>query len=144
MYSVSYEQWTNIKIMEIIFNCIPTGTLGAVGQKRLKQVVIYKLLASLRSWQCQIFKLRFHVYQGFMNRGYGWPLWEVGRGAKICPPPFSWQNIKKKMIFFSMEANRLYFPVTQWYKGMICFGRKVWKLAPLSSLPGSLRKVMYM
>jgi hypothetical protein len=27
---VSYEQWTNIKIIEIIFNCIPTGTLGAV------------------------------------------------------------------------------------------------------------------
>jgi hypothetical protein len=40
LYSVSYEQWTNIKIMEIIFNCIPTGTLGAVGQMRLKQVVI--------------------------------------------------------------------------------------------------------
>jgi hypothetical protein len=35
-----YEHWTNIKIMEIIFNCIPTGTLGAVGQMRLKQVVI--------------------------------------------------------------------------------------------------------
>jgi hypothetical protein len=33
-------KWTNIKIMEIIFNCIPTGTLGAVGQMRLKQVVI--------------------------------------------------------------------------------------------------------
>jgi hypothetical protein len=34
---VSYEQWTNIKIMEIIFNCIPTGTLGAVGQMRLNK-----------------------------------------------------------------------------------------------------------
>jgi hypothetical protein len=40
LYSVFDKQWTNIKIMDIIFNCIPTGTLGAVGQMRLKQVVI--------------------------------------------------------------------------------------------------------
>jgi hypothetical protein len=40
---VSYEQWTNIKIMEIIFNCIPTGTLGAVGQMRLKQVSVHMI-----------------------------------------------------------------------------------------------------
>jgi hypothetical protein len=52
---VSYEQWTNIKLMEIIFNCIPTGTLGAVGQMRLKQVVINinRLILQLISFQCQ-------------------------------------------------------------------------------------------
>jgi hypothetical protein len=37
---VNSIEYLNIKIMEIIFNCIPTGTLGAVGQMRLKQVVI--------------------------------------------------------------------------------------------------------
>lgn len=69
-----------------------------------------------------------------MNRGYVWPLWEAGRWAKLCPPPpnLCWQKIKKRMILFGMEANRLYFPVTQGYKlkGMICFGRKVRKLHP--------------
>ena len=38
MYSVSYEQWTNIKIMETIFNCIPTGTLGTQDDKTNKNI----------------------------------------------------------------------------------------------------------